>query len=65
MSEKERLDLVIERDGLEAAIKFAEQGLYLYIIEALKRSGALGESTKEWVKFLEAQGKKVRLVVVE
>lgn len=64
MSEKERLDFIIERDGLEAAIKFAEQGLYLYIIEALKRS-SLGESTKEWIKFLEANGKKVRIVVVE
>lgn len=65
MNENARIAFIIERDGEEAAEKFVEQGLALYIEAAIQRS-SYKESIEEYTRFLEKEsGKRVRFVVVD
>ena len=63
MSEKERLDFVESRDGHDAMLKFAEQTLFVYVIDSIKRS-IHKESIEECIEVLEKHGLKVDIVKV-
>ena len=55
MTEEDRLKFVEERDGLEAAIKFAHQGIGIYVKAAIE-SSKYKDSIKEYTRFLNEHG---------
>jgi len=63
MKELDRIDFIIERDGLEAALKFSEQGVAIYV-EASVRSGMYKSSIKVFTDFLAEHGRHVEMVKV-
>ena len=63
MDEEERIRYVIERVGLEEAIKFAEQGLYIYTKDSIK-IGKYKEKVAFYLEFLKKHGKDPKFVVV-
>jgi len=64
MSEQERLNFIEERDGHEAMLKFAEQGLALYVEQSIKH-GKFKENIEEYVKVLKENGLEVQIVLVK
>ena len=64
MTEKDRLDFVEKRDGIEAAITFAKQGAYLYINGAIDQS-KYKSSIDEYKKFLAGHGFKVQVTILK
>lgn len=64
MNEKDRLDFVEERDGLEAAIKFAQQNVCLYIKASIDQ-GHYKDSVDEYKKFLDKHGFEVQITIFE
>ena len=62
MTELDRIKFIIERDGLEAAIKFSEQGIAVYIEMALQSKPELKKAIEEYKEFLISNGKSVKIV---
>ena len=60
--EKDRLKFVEERDGLDAAILFAKQGMCVYIKAAMD-SSRYKESLEEYSRFLRKHGYKPEIVI--
>lgn len=61
--ELERLKFVEDRDGKEAMLKFAEQGLAIYITDSIKHS-KYKASIDTYTKVLEDNGYKVLILCV-
>jgi hypothetical protein len=53
-NERDRINFMIERDGMEAAVKWAEQTRSIYFKASMEQS-RFGDSIKELEVFLEEQ----------
>ena len=62
ISEEERLAFVAKRDGFDASLKFACQGIGIYINASVDQSKYKG-SLETYKKFLRENGYEVKLVI--
>jgi len=58
------VSFLIQRDGKDATVKFAEQTLSLYVSAAINES-KYKESIDEYIRFLEKEEKQVNIIVIK